>query len=276
MNKIVFLDWGVFVHRAIFSWRNNRAVPPTYTAQSMIIACLKRIELTPEDLIVIAVDSPKGSWRRDVDRKYKADRKEKRESFEDINWSQQFYYFDRLLNNLEQSTPFHAIEIDKLEADDIIGYGVRYYKDNECVIISSDSDYEQLAVYENVKLFSPLTKKYKIIKNPQRILASKINREAGDNLVTPILNKQDYEKRRKIVCLTELPPEVESKVKERLSNINCNKEYSLERLRSKNIRARFMDIYNNDKVITEADTLKSIKKKKAKSKAKKHAQTKLL
>ena len=151
-TKIVFLDWGVFMHRAIFGWENNKTISPTYTCLSMLIANLKRVGVHPDDIIIVAVDSPKGSWRRDVDSQYKANRKAAREKHEDIDWQLMFNKFDNLLENLKVSTPFHIIRIDKLEADDIIAYGVKYYKDKECVVISTDSDFEQLAAYKNVKL----------------------------------------------------------------------------------------------------------------------------
>ena len=117
MNKVVFLDWGVFVHRAIFASVHNPNIPATYTALNMMIACLKRIELTNEDLIILACDSPKGSWRRDIDSNYKANRREAREK-SNIDWKQHFSDFDEFIENLEIATPFRIIRIDRLEADD--------------------------------------------------------------------------------------------------------------------------------------------------------------
>jgi 5'-3' exonuclease len=242
-NKVVFIDWGVYLHRAIFSWRNRQKIPATYTALSMLIGDLKRVALTPDDIVIIAVDSPKGSWRKEIDSNYKANRKKNREAHEDINWTEQFAKFDNLLINLNKSTPFFICKIDKLEADDIIAYGIKYFKDNENIIISSDTDYEQLASYPNLKLFSPISKKYKTVKNPHKILAKKIKKEAGDNLTSPILTEEDFEKRKMIVDLIHLPSEIEERVKNELDKLEL-KDFNLELLQFKSLRERFMTIYN--------------------------------
>jgi len=263
-SKVIFLDWGIFMYRSIFCWERTRAVPPTYTAMSMVIACLKLIDLTPEDVIIIAVDSYKGSWRREVDSNYKANRKADRAKHLDIDWDTQFRKFNELLENISSSTPFHVIVIDKLEADDIIAYGVRYFKDSECVIISTDSDYEQLVVFNNVKLFSPVSKKYKIVKDPHKILARKIVKETSDNLVTPITTQEQYEKRKKIVSLIQLPEEVEYKIKQALKKLDFKKDFKLENLRSKSIKNRFMQIYNNDNIVTISDSFGKKRKRRKK------------
>ena len=194
MRKVVFIDFGIFQFRSIYAWRNNRAIPPTYTALNMIISSLKKIGVDPDDELIIAVDSEKGSWRKDFDSNYKADRKEKREQQTDIDWTEIFNSFDELLDTLKYTSPFHIIKIDRMEADDIIAVGCRTFKDNECIIVSYDQDFEQLCALENVKLFSPIKKfkgkngGYKQVKSPYAVLAKKIGKEASDNLINPILN----------------------------------------------------------------------------------------
>jgi len=260
-KKVIYVDWLLFVHRAIFAWKNRPNVPPTYTCYTMILSALKKVGVSPNDIIIIAVDSPKGSWRRDVDSNYKANRKAKREKHTDIPWQKFWADFRQLLDNIKISTPFHSIEIDRLEADDIISYGVRCekFKDYISVIISSDSDFEQLTKFPHVRLFSPVTKKYKIIKNPYDSLAKKMDKEVSDNLLTPILSQKDYEKRNMIVNLTILPPEVESKVENEIKNINENKEFNLDLIKFNSIRQKFMSIYNSDEIVPIS---KSYKKKK--------------
>ena len=105
-KKVVFIDWNIFVYKAIFSWhRTKNGIPPTYTCLSMIVSCLKRIGLTSDDLIILAIDSPSGSWRKDVDSNYKANRKTLREKH-DIDWDKQFKDFRDLLKNLLNASPF--------------------------------------------------------------------------------------------------------------------------------------------------------------------------
>jgi 5'-3' exonuclease len=242
-RKVIIVDWNIFMFRSIFAWEHNRAVPPTYTALSMLISNLKLIGCHPDDLFILAVDSPKGSWRKQIDPAYKANRKAQREKH-DINWTEMFNLFKGFVDTLKQSTPFCFIQIDYLEADDIISTACRYYKNNEIVIISSDSDYEQLAEYKNVKLFSPISKKYKHVVNPSLILAKKIQKETTDNLVTEIVTEEDYKKREKIVTLMVLPPDVEREVSRVLFDTEPNVNFDLSKMPFKTLRERFMDIYH--------------------------------
>ena len=260
--KIIFVDYSIYIHRSIFAWRvsQNKSIPATYTAMSMIFGSLARVGLGPDDLVIFACDSPKGSWRRDVDAAYKANRKGKREKFEDINWKQQFFEFAKMADNIAQSTPFYFTMYDKMEADDIIAYGVRHFDDKECIIISTDSDFEQLLAFPNVKLFSPVSKKYKHVKNPYKIIAKKIEKETADNLITPILTAEDYEKRKTIVNLLQLPPFVEQAVTESLSSIQP-KEYNIECLMFGNLKERFHKLYNSDKIVRYDAKIRKSRKK---------------
>ncbi len=233
--------------RAIFTWANRKEIPATYTYLSMLIGNLKQVNVTSEDLVIIAIDSPKGSWRRDIDFNYKANRKEAREKRTDIDWKFIFNSFSTLKRKLELGTPFHQIEIEKLESDDIIAYAVRYFKDYECIIISTDSDYEQLTYYKNVKLFSPKSKKYKEVKNPEKILLKKIEKEKADNLITPVITTDDYNRRLMIVNLLKLPDSIEKKVEIMLDNLK-EKSYNVEDIPFKSIKGRFKQLYDKEAV----------------------------
>ena len=259
-NKVILVDWNIFVFRSIFAWRNNRSITPTYTALNMLISCLKKIGCHPDDTILLAIDSPKGSWRKQHDRNYKANRKEKRESCKDINWSELFSQFNRLADNINESTPFFRLTIDYYEADDIISASCRFFKDQTCIILSSDSDYEQLLSYKHVKIFSPVSKKYKHVANPAKTLLKKINQERTDNLLTPVTNEQEYLTRLKIVDLCHLPPDVESEVGHHLINLGM-KQYDLSKLQFSSLRDKFMDIYNSTDIVAEFPMVKKSKKK---------------
>jgi hypothetical protein len=261
-KRYLLVDWGYLMFRAIFSWLKTKQATPVYTSFNMLIANLKRVGITENDIVIIATDSPKGSWRKEVDCAYKANRKEAREKH-DIDWSKTFQEFNEFIEKLDSYTPFHVIQIDKLEADDIISYGCRKFKDNECVIISADSDYEMLMAFKNVKVFSPLRKKYKDIKNPYALLAQKIKKETADNLVTEIHSQEDYDRRKKIVNLLELPPEIDSLVEERLNDLPT-KEFVYEQLPFHSLRERLKHLFVSDKKVDPTDTLTTSEKRKVK------------
>lgn len=262
-QKVIFIDWMLFVFRAIFFCKDKNMHPP-YLCVTSLIACLNRLEITPDDLIILAVDGP-NNWRKEIDSNYKSNRKAQRDKT-DIDWTQQFGDFNALLYNLNISTPFHIVKVDKLEADDIIAYGVRYYKDCDVVIISSDSDYDQLMSFDNVKIFSPVTKKYKIVKNAYKTLAKKIKIERTDNLISPILNEADYKKREMLVSLLSLPEAIETLAYQALVKVisKSNNEYNSNNLLFRKLKDRLDSIFAND--VRKVEVSDSFKKKRSNKK----------
>jgi len=244
MSRVLLIDFNVFMFRAIFSWYKNKKPAATYTALNMILSCLKRVEIKKDDIVIISLDSPKGSWRREYDFKYKANRKALREKY-DINWDAMFNMFTSLLYKLDMFTPFHVIQVDRCESDDIIACATKYFKDKECIIISSDTDFEMLTVRENVKIFSPISKKFKAVKDPYKVLSKKIEKEVSDNLVSPITSAKEFEIRNKIVNLIDLPDFVEEKVFKRLSTLP-KKEFDYENLPFNSLQKRFKELYNGE------------------------------
>lgn len=65
-----------------------------------------------------------------------------------------------LLVELLKNIPVYQLYVKDCEADDVIGYASRYcFKDQPCVIFSSDKDFYQL-LNSKVRIFSPTSKKY--------------------------------------------------------------------------------------------------------------------
>src|SRR4030043_2347493 len=103
-KKVILVDFGFLQFRSIFASASN-LVSSTYTAVSILISNLRLIGLRPEDLVIVAIDSYKGNWRKEEDPQYKAGRKKAREEDKRINWPKEFESFRRLLQQLEMSTP---------------------------------------------------------------------------------------------------------------------------------------------------------------------------
>ncbi len=247
MTKILWIDFGYFMFRSIYGWKNNVSTSPTFMCLNSIISNIRKVGLTPNDKVIVAVDSPDGNWRKEIDSNYKSNRKAKRLK-QDIDWKFMFTTFQSLLETLESSTPFHIIIVKKMEADDIIAYGCKKFREVENIILSADSDYEQLYAYKGVKVYSPVSKTYKQIENPYRIILKKIKRETVDNLVTPILTLEDYKIREKLVNLVNLPEEVEDAIDPFLDKLH-EKEWNYDGIKSDTLRQRIKDIYKQDRVI---------------------------
>jgi len=267
-NKIIFIDYSIFLNRAIFSWRNNKQVPVEYTCLSMIFSNLRRIGVEPTDTVIFACDGGR-SWRRDVDTDYKANRKAFRDSFEDIDWKDMYARFDRLLEQLDKGTDWHIIRVNSIEADDIMAVGSRYFKDSDVILVTYDADMEQLTIYGNVKIFSPLIKykggrgAYKLVKDPCKVLAKKIQCEKADNLTAPILTNADYEKRKSIVSLLELPIWVEESIIEEFKNLKEKEDYDSQYIPFLNIRTKIENLYNDkEKVVNYEECINKKEKKK--------------
>lgn len=263
VGKIILIDWGYFLHSSIFAWKvSNRQIAPTYTAMAMIIASLKRVGVDPDDLMILCVDG-RNNWRKSIDPAYKGNRKDKKDQ-DDFSWQEMYDLFDSLLEELRESSPFQQIKIDRLEADDIIAVTCQRYKEKKCIIISVDSDFDQLYAYPNVRMYSPKRKAYKTVDNPYAILASKIKKESTDNLVTEIVTDEDYQRRKMIVNLIELPDFVKKLVVDRLDNLVYN-DYDLKKLPfGKSFKKRFMEIYNSNCIVDINKEPKSKVKRKTK------------
>lgn len=267
-GKVILLDFGFFLHRAVFGWARTRQIPATWTCLNMMLSNMSKIGVEPDDIIIVAIDG-RNNWRKDVDANYKANRKDLR-SASGIDWQSWYEKFNVMVERLKKSTPFHFVKIDRLEADDIISVACRYYKDKECVILSTDSDFEQLCILPNVKIFSPASKKFKLVLNPHKSQLDKIKKERTDNLVTEIKTEEDYQKRKLIVNLLELPAFVEKPVVDILDNLAYN-NFDLDEFPYESLIGRFMDIYKKDKVITFEKSVKKQQKTAAKKRKEKKA-----
>ena len=140
--------------------------------------------------LVICCDAP-NSWRREHFPQYKAGRKTTRDS-SPLNWSQIFDCFNTIKTELKTIFPYKFIQVDKAEADDIIGLLSRTESRNEKVmIISSDKDFIQLHQYENVYQWSPVTKKLVNGIEPHGYLFEHILRGDKSDGIPNVLSKDN-------------------------------------------------------------------------------------
>jgi len=140
--------------------------------------------------VVIANDT--SSWRKDIFPQYKYKRREGREESH-IDWDEAFRIINQVFEDLGDHFPYITIRVQKCEADDIIGALVEHTQQLGCheevMIVSADKDFIQLQRYNNVRQFSPMTKKFVEDKNPIGYLTNHILKgDAGDgvpNILSP-------------------------------------------------------------------------------------------
>ena len=132
------------------------------------------------------------SWRREIFPHYKAGRKTGRE-VSPLDWTQIFGCFDQLKKELKENFPYRLIQVDTAEADDIIGTLVlKDRKPNErTLIISSDKDFIQLQMNENVFQYSPVTKKMLNGVDPHEYLREHILRGDKSDGIPNVLSSDN-------------------------------------------------------------------------------------
>ena len=243
MKKLIVIDSGNIMHKGIFAFRNNPQIQPVYTYLRMILGYLRRLGVTLDDKVIIAQDY--GSWRKEIDPLYKAQRKAFREGKEDADWWKAVYSdFNEFIPKLDKCMPWHFPKIYKMESDDLASVAVRFLDDyDEKILVSSDEDWQQLCSIPNVKVFSPYSKKFKIVKNPEKILLKKIRGDISDNLLEAPKNEKEYEKRKMIVDLLHLPDYIEQPIKEVILNLPVKSLY-LEKIPFRSCKTIVKELYH--------------------------------
>ena len=153
--------------------------------------------------IVICCDGRK-YWRKEFFANYKGMRKSNRDK-SDLDWGLIFDTLNEMRQDIAQHFPWKVMHIDRAEADDIIAVLTKHLQENDLVqqglmeepqkilILSSDKDFKQLQLYDNVKQWSPMQKKY-VTATQREIIEYKIEHivkgDAGDG-VPNILSKDD-------------------------------------------------------------------------------------
>ena len=199
--------------------------------------------------MVIACDSG-NVWRRQAFPNYKAGRKANREKSEH-DWTMIFDLLSKVKNEIKQFLPYKVIEVETVEADDIIAVLCR--RTNEKILIlSGDKDFIQLH-NDRIKQYNPVLNKFvgqgenpslyireHILKGDrsdgipnvlsddnvfiegrrQRPLSKK-KIEAWCNEIVPTFNEEEqknYDRNKTLIDLNCIPKEFEDKINREFDN----------------------------------------------------------
>ena len=142
--------------------------------------------------MIIACDG--GSWRKDVFKEYKANRKKTRDA-DSMDWEFFFKVLTKVRNEIGENLPWMPIHLIDVEADDIIATLVKetqeFGKHEKVMIVSSDKDFIQLHKYSNVKQYSPMKKKLISENDPINYIREHIFRGDSSDGVPNVLSKDD-------------------------------------------------------------------------------------
>tara|TARA_R100000005_G_C4982625_1_gene191944 strand:+ start:680 stop:1537 length:858 start_codon:yes stop_codon:yes gene_type:complete len=201
-----------------------------------------------------------GSWRKDYYPEYKASRKKNRDA-DSKDWDSIFNTFTKVRQEISEHLPFDVIHEFGVEADDIIATLVKetqeFGKHEPVMIISSDKDFIQLHKYDNVKQYSPITRKMVTHEDPINYLREHIFRGDSSDGVPNVLSSDDtfvdedkkqtplskkkiqlwldnynnleevmpsqayrnFQRNNKVINLDEIPEEVTDKIMDKYNNI---------------------------------------------------------
>jgi hypothetical protein len=200
--------------------------------------------------VVIVADGAK-NWRKEVFPQYKYSRKEHRKE-SSIDWDEVFRITNMVRDEIRDNFPYKVMHVNGCEADDVIAALAletqEFGKYEPVMIISSDKDFIQLQKYDNIKQFSPITKKLVSHPNPRVYLMEHIFKGDGgdgvpnvlsdDNVFvdgrrqTPVTQKKmdvwmasddlratlsdevyrNYSRNKKLIDLTETPEQVKKEI----------------------------------------------------------------
>ena len=228
--------------------------------------------------LIICYDS-KHYWRRDYYPEYKASRKKTRDS-SGHDWDDIFECLNSIKEEIRENFPYKVLEVYGAEADDIIAAlcGELESNSDKTLILSGDKDFVQLQKYSNVTQYSPITKKFvngidpseylheHILKGDtsdgvpnvlspdntfvdglrQRPLSKKkIAQWAGPMCEHQLPNdeiKRNYQRNKKLIDLTQSPPELHLECIEEYKNA---KEGDRSKLLNYFIKNKLQELMNN-------------------------------
>jgi hypothetical protein len=177
---------------------NSRDAFTEHDVESVIFNTIRTNVLRFKDKypeVVICVDSKEKYWRCDYGYYYKGTRKDSR-SKTGLDYKTIFAGLANVIKSLKAKFPYKVIEVDRAEADDVIGYlSKTLCQTRRIMIVSADGDFTQLH-NQNVKQYSPMLKKQignkfgsgkkdlwmKIIKGDRKDCVSNI-KSASDHLL---------------------------------------------------------------------------------------------
>ena len=136
----------------------------------------------------------KNYWRRQAFPYYKQNRKKERENSK-YDWEQVFSVLNKIRDEIRLNLPYHVIQVQGAEADDVIAslvrHNMRQAKPEPMLILSADKDFIQLQRYPLVKQYDPIRNRWIEEANPVAYLQEHIVRGDRSDGIPNILTCDD-------------------------------------------------------------------------------------
>ena len=143
--------------------------------------------------VVLCYDD-KNYWRRQVFPYYKQNRKKERENSK-YDWEQVFSVLNKIRDEIRVYFPYHVIQVQGAEADDVIAslvrHNMRQANPEQMLILSADKDFIQLHRYPNVRQYDPIRNRWIEEADPVAYLQEHIVRGDRSDGIPNILTCDD-------------------------------------------------------------------------------------
>ena len=166
------------------------------TVRKSIVRVLARIEkkFRGEFGKMVLCYDDKDYWRRQVFPFYKQNRKKERENSK-YDWDRVFSVLNKVRDEIRTNLPYHVIQVQGAEADDVIASIVRHNcrtsRPEPVLILSADKDFIQLHRYPGVKQYDPIRNRWIQDEDPIRFLQEHIVRGDRSDGIPNILTCDD-------------------------------------------------------------------------------------
>ena len=143
--------------------------------------------------VVLCYDD-KSYWRRQVFPYYKQNRKQERQNSK-YDWEQVFSVLNKIKDEMRLHLPYHVIQVQGAEADDVIAslvrHNLRQSTPEPMLILSADKDFIQLHRYPMVKQYDPIRNRWIKESDPVSYLQEHIVRGDRSDGIPNILTCDD-------------------------------------------------------------------------------------
>jgi hypothetical protein len=154
---MILVDFNLIAIMSLTSWcrKNPNAVLKVDEAASVIVYNLEdyRARFASFGKMVLACDS-RSYWRQKYFPHYKYRRKQDRQKPKTTN--EDWDVFHAAMDDVKARGPYHVVEVDGAEGDDVIAVLTHKFSPKEDVLIlSSDRDFQQLQTHPKVRQYDP-------------------------------------------------------------------------------------------------------------------------
>lgn len=151
--RIALLDGYNLMHRSRFGAKGENGIIYTFFRSLRPLIA----EIKPDKIYLVLEGVP--VHRQALDSSYKANRQIEQGT---PKWDEmaEFRRQKRVIVDLLGNLPITVAKNADLECDDVIASLTHVHEGDECVIVSTDTDFIQLLDRQNVKLYNPVRKEY--------------------------------------------------------------------------------------------------------------------